>query len=1529
MKRRSPLFAALFVAPLVLSALIGFAQADARKPAPYRIPSSASAGATQSAALAASPSTVQVADGANGLTAAVVASGASAAPVTSGMRNTDPALAARVDQWMGRVGWIPNRGQIVDDRGHPAPHVLFSTTVDNTQIYVTTTGLSHYFLSGEGEEGEKDELESRDHRRSAPPEREVEWCRVDAVLAGADIRPERARFDAPAEQGVTNYYLAHCPNGVLDVPTYDSITFPDVYPGIDWVVKNVPSQGVHQDFVVHPGADASRIRLDYAGQSAIEASSDGQLLRVRTRLGEVREGALACSQDGGATPVTARFRVRGSSVSLELGAYDRTRPLVIDPPLQWATFYGGLSYDGPRTIYCDNTNNFVYVIGYTGANDMPVQNPGGSTYYQGTYGGGQDAFIWKFTQQGVRLWATYYGGSGVEYAADGSVDPAGNLYVGGYTLSTDLPTQNKAGAYNQAANAGGTEGFLLEFDVNGVRQWATYWGGAGADQVDCLTTDAGGRLFVGGVTTSANFPVVNPGGGAYYAGTPTSSVDAFVSKFSAAGVLQWSTYFGGNDYDDVTGIYATGTNLYVSGFTQSVNAFPVMNSGGYYQPSFGGGLVDAFIGRFTIGGAQTWTTYYGGTDSDYGDEVAVDPNGNLFVFGDTWSTDFPVQSAAGAYNQSANGGDDDFYLLKFGPTDARLWATYYGGNDVEFVGGSDQPLALDAAGNVYVTGMTNSTNLPVLNPGGFFQGTASGMRDAVIGHFTNAGAMVWSTYLGSDGMDFGTGIAVGGSGCVYATGENNGGVGFPMMNPGAGAWYQPVSAGYDDGFIVRFCSPPSSCCSDNNCIPVFTQAQCTQLGGQSFFPNQPCSTTVCTIDCKICGTKYNDLNRNGVRDGGEPGLSGWTIQLMYPNGSVYATATTDGSGNYCFNGIPCGAWKVNEVMQPGWVQRFPSPLVHTLSMGTGQIQNGVDFGNYQCGPTPPCPPAPPRLVSWWPFGEAFGATTASDVTHLSPPRNVAERHGPPGAGIPDAICFFSDADYARVPVSNQLGLEFADGSFSIAAWINVQPSSAGPRVIVEKRMIPPGSTHTRGWSLYLVGQQSFLELGNGDNAQIVPGPDVAAGDWHHLAVAIDRRPGALSGHWYLDGVGQAAFDFMPVGGLVSSNADVYMGRTSPAFGASPPFLGCIGDLELLSTSMTPADAAKAIGPGPGAWCPEAAVLPAVTTICQNSNTVQVCFNLCNYYATPQSYHWSLAGLPAGPGCTVAGPTVFSPNSGTVTVAAGQCSGPICVTITRPPGMTAQNATACYQLNFINDATGICRVKTGTLRNDNTCWCATPIANGMVPLPPGGTSIAIGIKNPCPPIATLAYAITPVWLDPDHDDPHDLRLNGLPPGEPVIGTLTNAGGGEQILNVNAAFGAGDDFARKYEIILEADTDGDGVPEPLASTIVRAASYDSVQRVSVPGRTADPGTLRLVTRPNPFMGGTMIGFALPHAAEVSLGVYDLSGRLVRSLQRGKLAAGEHRFDWNGRDDAGRRVAAGIYFVGLDGRGVQVRAKVVKLP
>ena len=684
----------------------------------------------------------------------------------------------------------------------------------------------------------------------------------------------------------------------------------------------------------------------------------------------------------------------------------------------------------------------------------------------------------------------------------------------------------------------------------------------------------------------------------------------------------------------------------------------------------------------------------------------------------------------------------------------------------------------------------------------------------------------------------------------------------------------------------------------------------------------------------VCGQKFMDLNHNGIKDGGEPGLPGWTISITGTGGS--ATTTTDASGNYCFVGIPPGSYTISEVGQAGWVQTAPAGGTYPVTVTLGVSNNGNDFGNYPCTNQSGCVMIPTGMGAWWPFNETPGALATYDITHLSPARNVASLFG--GASIlvngevGNRLCFNSELDYAKVLNSNQLGINFAAGSFAADAWLKLGAGVGGQRMIAEKRVLLSSSPYkTRGWAIYLNGNQLFIEIGTGVATQIVPGPTVPATTWTHFAVSVDRSTN--SGKWYLGGAPQAAFDFVPITGTLSTNADLWMGKSSPSFPSSQGFVGCVDELELFTSALSATMVNQLALAASSGKCPEYCSVPSVVTICKNQNSVNVCFNICNQTGSAQSYHWSLAGLPIAPGCSVAGPTTFSPPAGSVVVPAWSCSAPICVIIPRPAGLTTHNATSCYSLTFMNDSTGVCHTCTGKIRADYSCYCISPSQTGIVKVPARlaagiiGIPIDIGVGHPCDPVDRLNYQLTAVFTDGNQNDPQAVRLNGLPPGIPVLGTLDLAPGHDGVITVYAGYANGYDPAANYEILLEADTDGDGTMEPVCGTRV-AVDYDSTETTAVLPSNRPMDSLRLAASPNPFSGGSTIAFTLSGPDQVDLGVYDVNGRLVRSLVRNSLVAGPHAISWDGHDSQGRHAPAGVYFVRLSSTRLDLNAKLIKM-
>ncbi|MDF5715609.1 MAG: SBBP repeat-containing protein, partial [Rhizonema sp. NSF051] len=332
-----------------------------------------------------------------------------------------------------------------------------------------------------------------------------------------------------------NYFLGNDPkHWHTNIPTYAQVKYQQVYPGVDMVYYGNQQQ-LEYDFVVAPRADPNLIKLAFAGVDKVSVNPEGNLtLLVGTKLVQLHKPVVYQKVNGTKQVIANNNYLINSSniVSFDLGKYDRTRPLIIDPVLSYSTYLGGSSNDYGNGIAVDRVGN-AYITGSTQSTNFPTQNP-----LQAAYGGDGDAFITKLNLDGDALvYSTYLGGSNLEVARSIAVDRAGNAYITGNTRSTNFPTQNPL----QAAFGGGyNNAFITKLNHDGdALVYSTYLGGSISDSGSGIAVDRAGNVYITGNTNSTNFPTQNPLQAAYGGGIN----NAFITKLNHDGdALVYSTY---------------------------------------------------------------------------------------------------------------------------------------------------------------------------------------------------------------------------------------------------------------------------------------------------------------------------------------------------------------------------------------------------------------------------------------------------------------------------------------------------------------------------------------------------------------------------------------------------------------------------------------------------------------------------------------------------------------------------------------------------------------------------------------------------------------------------------------------------------------------------------------------------------------------------------------------------------------------------------------------------------------------------
>lgn len=640
---------------------------------------------------------------------------------------------------LSQDGFRENLGQITDQHFNERKDILYSVSDQQINMYFKRTGFSYQIQKIEDFAVTNRSFSFGKNRISKPPK--VLTHRVDVEWINAN---ETMQIEQGYPVSVDNFYSDLYPSGLHGVRSFNYVIYKNVYPSVDlkWYKKD---GHVKYDYYVKAGTDYTQIKLRISGANSISVNKSGELV-IFTPLGEIKECAPVVTQKNKVLP--AKWIVKGEIVSFNIQNLDVNFDYTIDPLIRlWGTYYGGTSGDVSNSVTTDASNN-VFISGMTISNNNIATVGAFQTALSGNY----DAFVTKFDAIGNRLWSTYYGGSGIDYSNFCVVDNSGNVVIGGGTYSSaGIATP---GSHQPTSTGGGCVGgyapdaFIAKFNPSGIRQWATYYGGFACEwATGCAIDQSNNIYFVGGTSSSNGTSIATPGSHQpTFAGGTT---DGYIAKFDPSGNRLWASYYGGNSttWDEAVNCSVDQFgNVYIVGFTDQNGGTGIATLGSH-QASFGGGISDAYLAKFTSSGNRLWGTYYGGIGQD--DIMGCTIKGsNLYISGRSDSNN-GTSIATPASHQPLLGGNKDSFLASFDLNGSRQWSTYYGGSNVEGLA----YCCTDPTGNIYLSGFTSSAGGSAIATQCTYQFIFGGGFDSYLAKFTPNGVRLWGTYYGGIGTE--------------------------------------------------------------------------------------------------------------------------------------------------------------------------------------------------------------------------------------------------------------------------------------------------------------------------------------------------------------------------------------------------------------------------------------------------------------------------------------------------------------------------------------------------------------------------------------------------------------------------------------------------------------------------------------------------------------------------------------------------------------------------------------------------------
>ena len=616
-----------------------------------------------------------------------------------------------------------------ENKGRFPKHIAASAEIPGGMVFVENKGFTFHFLETDHH------IDA--HKHDADERAQGHAIRMQFEQAGSPS----LKLSKPLP-GSSNYYLGNDPkNWSPDTKSYRDIAMNELYPGIHWLIGS-NAAGLKYDFIVDANASPHVIQMRWAGANKIKLKN-GDLI-ISTSLGDLIEKAPTAWQiiDGKKQVVSCKFKLSDDLVSFDLGNYDTSHELIIDPLLVFGSFSGSSADNWGFTATYDNAGNtysagVVFGIGY----------PTTTGAYQTSFAGGSgsrpgDIGIIKFGPSGDRIFATYLGGSNNELPQSLIVSSANELFLFGTTGSSDFPTTS--GAWSRDFSGGtevsilrggitftaGTDLFVCRLSENGQQLLAsTFIGGSGNDGLNTanqlrynyaddarggIIIDEQNNVYVGCSTSSSDFPVP---GNAYQASYGGGSQDGMIVKFNLnLSTLFWGTYLGGSSADGVMSLTLDQQGqVYVAGGTTSLD-FPL--SGTPYQSVNGGAQSDGFIAALSPNGQNLLHSTYYGTDAyDQIFLISASRENGIYVYGQTEKGGTFYQEG---FSFSEPNGKQ--FVSRFSPDlSSRVWSTSFG-NGLAKPDITPSAFTVDICGQLFICGWGGASNSSP--DGGTFGGTS-------------------------------------------------------------------------------------------------------------------------------------------------------------------------------------------------------------------------------------------------------------------------------------------------------------------------------------------------------------------------------------------------------------------------------------------------------------------------------------------------------------------------------------------------------------------------------------------------------------------------------------------------------------------------------------------------------------------------------------------------------------------------------------------------------------------------------------